>query len=113
MLDETGNGHCLTPHSYFHVFSFPPVRDVFVFQETSREQATWTVSGKTEEGGKGAHGSRTAAGRQIRNQRPGDGLSKWGIQGPTSDGSNGKGRWIQAPEGDKKLGADENRGEED
>lgn len=56
MLDETSNGPCLIPHSSFHMFLFPSVRDVPVFQEMNGEQAAWIIPGKTEGGGRRMQG---------------------------------------------------------
>lgn len=66
VLDETGNGPCLISHSSFHIFLFPSVRDVPVFQDMSREQAMWIIRGKTEQGSRRAQGSRNGAGRHSR-----------------------------------------------
>lgn len=79
VLDETGNGPCLISHSSFHIFLFPSVRDVPVFQDMSREQATWIISGKTEQGGRRAQGRRNAAGTQSRTRDQEMAEKKWGF----------------------------------
>lgn len=75
VLDETGNGPCLISHSSFHIFLFPSVRDVPVFQDTSREQATWIISGKSEQ----SPGKQECSRETEQSQRPGDGRKKVGL----------------------------------
>lgn len=79
MLDETSNGPCLIPQSSFHIFLFPSVRDVPVFQEMNREQAVWIITGKTEGGGRRTQGSRNAAGRRSRTGHLGMGDKQAGL----------------------------------
>lgn len=82
VLDETGNGPCLISHSSFHIFLFPSVRDVPVFQDMSREQAMWIISGKIEQGGRRAQGSWDAAGRQSRTRDQEMAGKKWNFGSP-------------------------------